>query len=231
MPPPSLITIAVEAPLVAQDLGQQLVVHVVRNAVPLVVGGHERVGVGHLDGHLEGIEVVRAELPVAEAEGAMLRPPSDWPWPAKCLRVTSTCCLSIVSCPCPGGRRPRPCPSGRRGRGPRRSTPRTGPSGVARQVEDGSEDLPDAAGALASWAAGREDPLDEGLVPGAARGRSGTGKLVAPRPCSRAGPRRTRRPGSRGASSPACISGPRSAAGCDRAGSPQNGPRPPRLGP
>ena len=48
---------AAKAPFAAQDVGQQLVIQVVRDAVPLVVGGHDRLGVRLPDRRLERDQV------------------------------------------------------------------------------------------------------------------------------------------------------------------------------
>ena len=53
---------SVEAPFAAQDLGQQLPVHVIWHTVPFVVGGHDRLGMAAFDGNLERVEMAGAKL-------------------------------------------------------------------------------------------------------------------------------------------------------------------------
>ena len=81
---------AVEAPLAAQQIGQQPAVGTTGQAVDLVVAVHHRGEAAVAHRRLERAQVDVAQLALGRWAGAQLRPPSDAPYPTKCLAVATT---------------------------------------------------------------------------------------------------------------------------------------------
>ena len=66
---------AVEAPALAQDLGDEAPGAAVGLAVYVVIGGHDRAGVRQLHGHLEGQQKHVVQLPLPDAHRSVVAPP------------------------------------------------------------------------------------------------------------------------------------------------------------
>ena len=81
---------SVESPVLAQHFGQQMVRAMAGFAVDIVIGRHDRTGIGEFDRHLKRQKESVVEFAPAEIDRSVIASAFDWEWPAKCLRVANT---------------------------------------------------------------------------------------------------------------------------------------------